>query len=113
MPPIRIFYVLLVACATLLMSFRPPAPPVARQAVIMEEVVSFDYENQAEEAAGEKNTKTNQQGPLEEIHDLHCVTNQDHQVDWRFGASWTLGNLHIQPLGISLMTCFQPPELRA
>jgi len=109
---IRLFYVLLVAVATLLMSFRPPAPPVARQAVLADNLFANTLEMPVEEAqGGENTTNTNQQGPLEEIHDLHCSVNKQQLTLWLLDE---LEANRLHPLlwmCVPLMSCFQTPEL--
>jgi len=107
----RLLYVLFVALATLLMSFRPPAPIAARNAILIENYLQNNPEMPVEEPQGAEKTNTNsQQGPLEEIHDLHCQVNKQ-LLALSLKAAEKTNRLHQDVwMYIPLMSCFQPPE---
>lgn len=111
MLPGRLLYVLFVALATLLMSFRPPVPMAVRQAILTENHLLNTLEMPVEEAQGSKNTNANnQQGPLEEIHDLHCLVNRQ-MLSLSLQATEKTNRLQLDVwMYIPVMSCFQPPE---
>jgi len=107
----RLLYVLLVALATLLMSFRPPAPLAARISILVEDYLEYSPNSPVEEAENNENkSSASQQGPLEEIHDLHCPVNRQ-LLSLNLQHETEASSLHPDVwMCIPLMSCFQPPE---
>lgn len=111
MMPIRLFSILLVASAILLLSFRAPVWPVQERSGSSENWSLTMLELPFEESQGtEENNNGTQQSPLEELHDMHCSGSREQFLFWQQDEVSTNGLHPLLWMRIPLMSCFQPPE---
>lgn len=108
----RPFLVLLLASATLLLSFRAPAPGGVQNPGLADHWTQNAWDMPLEECQGaEENSSSSQQGPLEEIHDLQCALDRQKMILWMQDDVSRSGLHPLLWMRIPLMSCFQPPEL--